>query len=136
MKAWQKTLLAFITTVAVIGPAWTGMINSFNTNGVESAHARAVKADTKADLGFELLSQKVALESKQTSERLDRVEKQLDKLDTKMDSLLLGSSSSHRRNSHVSAGRGGTADKIAAPKKSADLPPNLELAYQQHQKKK
>jgi hypothetical protein len=148
MKAWQKIAVAFFLMIAAIGPAWTGMINSFDTNGVDSAHAKAVKADAKADLAFELLAQKVDLEAKVTNDKLNRVEIRVDKLDDKLDAVLMRLNVSIGRGNHTMMGNSRRPKVSSAAKKPAEptkpknegkpavFPDNLELAYQQHQKKK
>lgn len=135
MKMGRKWGLIIAGIIAVAAPAWTGALNSMNTGAVAGqAVAQSAEAVEKTQLSYELLNQKVSLEIAGIIKELERQDKRLDKLEVKLDKLLIRTARDRGSSREVEeikamASIDSKIDEETPVIRQMTLPKNLDVAY-------
>jgi len=135
MKQGRKWGLIIAGILAVAAPAWTGAVQSMNSGSVAGqAVAQSAEAVEKTQLSYELLNQKVTLEIAGLIKELERQDKRMDRIDGKLDKLLMRAARNSGSNREVEEIKAMAAveskvNESAPAIQQMKLPKNLDLAY-------
>lgn len=133
MKLGRKWGYIIAGILAVAAPAWTGALNSMGTGAVaDQAVSQSFEAIEKSSLTYELLAQKQQMDNEGIIKELERHEKRMDKIEEKLDRLLLRSArrwGGSQELDEIKAMASNEVEENVEPLRQMTLPKNLDLAY-------